>query len=118
MSDIKITIVDRNDCRGIAPIEGTESILCVSTAAPDVIAEALPRLRGLKVCNLFFNESCYIYCRGIAPIEGTERPPTSREANCFYYIAEALPRLRGLKVKPCRPYGAKRNMVLQRHCPD
>ena len=59
-------------CRGIAPIEGTER--------PDIlaqfgvrIAEALPRLRGLKVVLLQASSSAW-------------------------FIAEALPRLRGLKV--------------------
>ena len=39
----------------------------------DAIAEALPRLRGLKDYNGCAVRSLEYDCRGIAPIEGTER---------------------------------------------
>ena len=66
------------DCRGVAPIEGTEMpVSSRIVKSPSSIAEALPRLRGLKYllfeCG-FINER---YCRGVAPIEGTEIPRPS-----------------------------------------
>ena len=63
-----------SNCRGIAPIEGTES-MSISGVASDTtyIAEALPRLRGLKEPNSEPSLPGGQHCRGIAPIEGTER---------------------------------------------
>ena len=88
-------------CRGLAPVEGTEiAFVTLQSRTHDIfgIAEALPRLRGLKFKLL----RCALICRrciaeALAPVEGTEI------CNLMYQralpmIAEALPRLRGLKL--------------------
>ena len=55
------------------------------------IAEALPRLRGLKCVFSCFIDSYVSNCRGIAPLEGTEIPRR--------HVEEAY------------------SVALQRHCP-
>ena len=65
------------NCRGIAPVEGTER-RHAAYVRWSAIAEALPRLRGLKVqCMICVTDICD--CRGIAPVEGTESPAHQAE---------------------------------------
>ncbi len=80
-------------CRGIAPNEGTEiGILPDDGDTAPVIAEALPRTRGLKFEILWLSTQEQVYCRGIAPNEGTEM-------------------FGGLTL-------TKADTALQRHCPE
>ncbi len=64
-----------------------------------IIAEALPRTRGLKFVRLQASKLHHRYCRGIAPNEGTEIHSAKSLKTELLIIAEALPRTRGLKFR-------------------
>ena len=82
-----------------------------------VAAEALPRLRGLKVSSFGVFLVGAMRCRGIAPTEGTESIQWTDITFGLVEAAEALPRLRGLKAVLLST-NADRSVALQRHCPD
>ena len=85
-----------------------------------MIAEALPRLRGLKLrCSNAEHDGVLHHCRGIAPTEGTEILDRSvASLASARTIAEALPRLRGLKYHSTSDAHLTQYSILQRHCPD
>ena len=79
-------------CRGTAPVEGTEICNLMYQRALPMIAEALPRLRGLKLHSYAYWFRYGDDCRGTAWVEGTEMRLACLCEKCHGRIAEALPR--------------------------